>query len=166
MGNIFNQNTVMENQSKIVKVVAENLTRLMRQSLTLNTIAAVAAKSGMGTGTVDRIKKGQLPTSIEKIELLAKAFDISPAALISSGGIAEEGDIYFQETRKIIHIMQNTDNRGREKILSKAIDELLLHNAFLSMTSAQLKSEMSGVGKISQVTNGDQLLGVGKLPRP
>ena len=80
MGNIFNQNTLMENQSKIVRIVAENVTRLMSQSLTLNTIAAVAAKSGMGTGTVDRIKKGQVSTTIDRIELLADAFGVPSGA--------------------------------------------------------------------------------------
>lgn len=150
MGNIFNQNTFMENQSKIIRIVAENVTRLMSQSLTLNTIAAVAAKSGMGTGTVDRIKKGQVSTTIDKIEQLAEAFGVPVCTLVAKGGIPADADLYYPETKEIIRIMQDTDNRGREKILSRAKDELLLHNAFLRQTSIETAGQISGISKVNR----------------
>ena len=166
MGNIFNQNTVMENQTKIVRIVAENVTRLMSQSLTLNTIAAVAAKAGIGTGTVDRIKKGQMSTTIDKIEQLANAFGVSAGAIMSKGGVSEDADLYYKETKEIIYIMQNTDNRGREKILSKAEDELLLHKAFLRQTSAETSAQVLGLSGVSKSISDNSSLNDEPLPPP
>jgi len=56
----------------------------MENSQNLRTVDQVAKRSGVGRGTVDRVKKAEVSTTIDKIEALAEAFGVSPAALLST----------------------------------------------------------------------------------
>ncbi|MBC7490074.1 MAG: helix-turn-helix transcriptional regulator [Glaciimonas sp.] len=74
----------MVNKSTDLKaVLAANLTALMQRHTTLNTVAEVATRSGVGRGTVDRVKKAEVATSIDVIEKLAEAFNVTPMYLLS-----------------------------------------------------------------------------------
>lgn len=82
MGFYLVDNSAMNKQTDLKTIVAENLTRLMADHITLNTIEKVAIRSGVGRGTVDRVKKGEVSTSLDTIERLAQAFDIDPVDLV------------------------------------------------------------------------------------
>lgn len=83
MGNALRQSNVMKT-GRLITLLAANLTRLMEGSQGLRTIDQVAKRSGIGRGTVDRVKKGEVSTTIDKVEALADAFGVSPAALLST----------------------------------------------------------------------------------
>ena len=67
--------------------------------------------------------------------------------LLGVNGVIADLDQAIQE---VIKIMQETDNRGREKILSKVKDELLLHKAFLLHTSAETSAQVLGLSGVSK----------------
>lgn len=83
VGNTLRQSNVMKT-GRLITLLAANLTRLMEGSQGLRTIDQVAKRSGIGRGTVDRVKKGEVSTTLDKVEALADAFGVSPAALLST----------------------------------------------------------------------------------
>ena len=70
----------------IVTRIAKNLSAWMLAHKTLSTLEAVVDKSGVGYGTVRRIKKGEINATIENLERIASAFDRSVADLIADPG--------------------------------------------------------------------------------
>lgn len=73
----------MKKTMKLEQILAKNITRLMETTTGLDTIDKVAQRSGVGRGTVDRVRKAEVSTKIETVELLAAAFGVSPLALLS-----------------------------------------------------------------------------------
>lgn len=68
---------------QLEKILSQNLTKLMAGHVQLNTIDAVAKRSGVGRGTVDRVKKAEVSTSLENVEKLADAFGVEPTTLLA-----------------------------------------------------------------------------------
>lgn len=66
----------------ISKIIGTNLTALMDGPQGLDTCKKVAAKSGVGFGTVQRAKNGDTNITVEKLAAIAKAFHIHPAELM------------------------------------------------------------------------------------
>ena len=70
-----------------VAVVADNLSRLMKhekdRKRPLWTAEAVAAKAGIGHGTVDRVAKGQTNVNIANLQAIAKAFGLRAWQLLA-----------------------------------------------------------------------------------
>lgn len=64
------------------KVVAENLTALMKDSKKLNSNPKLSELTGLGTGTLSRVKNAKINPTIDTIELLAKAFDLQSWQLL------------------------------------------------------------------------------------
>jgi transcriptional regulator with XRE-family HTH domain len=83
MGHFLMHNHAMSKHDNLKEILATNLTALMRDHATLNSVAEVAERSGVGRGTVDRVKKAEVSTSIDVIEKLADAFGVTPTALLS-----------------------------------------------------------------------------------
>lgn len=83
MGLFFVQNLAMVEKQKIISDLALKLTHLMSVTEGLRTIDQVSKKSGIGRGTVDRIKKGEVVTGIDNVAALAKAFGISTTEMLS-----------------------------------------------------------------------------------
>lgn len=77
---------------KLEAILAQNLSDLMEKTVGLDTIDKVAVRSGVGRGTVDRVRKAEVSTKIETVELLAAAFGVSPIALLSEQGEAEAAE--------------------------------------------------------------------------
>lgn len=63
-------------------VVAQNLSRLMDQSQTLDTIKKLSSRSGVGYGTIRRAKNGDGNTTIENLVEIAKAFGLKASDLL------------------------------------------------------------------------------------
>ncbi|PUA19608.1 S24 family peptidase [Glaciimonas sp. PCH181] len=82
-GFYLRQSNAMKNR-KLINVLATNLTRLMEGSQGLRTIDQLSKKSGVGRGTVDRVKKGEVSTTLDKVEAIADAFGVSAASLLST----------------------------------------------------------------------------------
>lgn len=76
----------------ITKTIADNLTRLMaaseREKVKLTTLKALAEKSKVGFGTVQRAKNGDGNITVQNLELLARAFGRSAIDLITESGSA------------------------------------------------------------------------------
>jgi len=62
--------------------IAENLTEWMADHKTLNTMKKLAAKSGVGFGTIQRIKNGEGNITAKNMALIASAFNRNPAELM------------------------------------------------------------------------------------
>lgn len=73
----------MKKIMKLEMILAGNLNQLMADTPGLNTVDQVAQRSGVGRGTVDRVRKAEVSTKIETVDLLATAFGVSPLALLS-----------------------------------------------------------------------------------
>lgn len=57
----------------------------MATHVELSTIDKVAKRSGVGRGTVDRIRKAEVSTSLDNVGKLAEAFDVESTSLLSPG---------------------------------------------------------------------------------
>lgn len=123
----------MENKQILSEIVAENLRQLMAGSSTLNTDERVAKRSGIGKGTVERIRKNQVSTSILNLGLLAEAFNIPVVNLITKGAIKEisSGNMQNEDIRAVIKLMESTDDKGRRKIRDAAEETLAEYDAHL-----------------------------------
>jgi DNA-binding phage protein len=64
------------------KFASDNLTKLMAKKAELDTLDKVAAKSGLGRGTIDRMKKAQTAITLDTLDDVAKAFKLHPWQLI------------------------------------------------------------------------------------
>lgn len=73
----------MKKNMKLEDILAKNITDLMAATTGLETIDKVAQRSGVGRGTVDRVRKAEVSTKIETVALLAAAFGVTPIALLS-----------------------------------------------------------------------------------
>jgi len=67
----------------ILKTISANLNTWMMDTPGLRTIDEVAAASGVGFGTVRRIRKGEINATIQNLEAIAKAFKRTAIDLLS-----------------------------------------------------------------------------------
>lgn len=67
----------------LTETLAANLSDLMDRDADLNTVQKVSVRSGVGRGTVDRVRKAELATSLDNVEKLASAFGRDPVELLS-----------------------------------------------------------------------------------
>lgn len=64
--------------SNTTKVLAENLGRLMRFHHDLDSNPKLSKKSGLGLGTISRLRNGDVDPNLATLESLAGAFGLSP----------------------------------------------------------------------------------------
>lgn len=64
------------------QILAENINELMRTHL-LSSNEKVSSSTGLGTGTVQRIRRAESSATLKTIELLAQAFKVHPSTLIT-----------------------------------------------------------------------------------
>ena len=72
----------MPKTTPIKDVLAANLNRLMKSDSTLSTCKKLSMRSGVGNGTVDRLRKGKAVCNIETLEALSRAFKREPWQLL------------------------------------------------------------------------------------
>lgn len=82
----------------IAKVISHNLTVWMAETPSLDTFKKVAAKSGVGFGTVQRAKNGDGNITVEKLTAIAEAFGRKPAELMMPPSAAPSGTEAVKET--------------------------------------------------------------------
>ncbi len=63
-------------------IVSRNISRLMSQSQTLDTVKKVSARAGIGFGTVRRARNGDGNTTVENLAAIARAFGVKPEDLL------------------------------------------------------------------------------------
>lgn len=64
------------------QILADNINDLMRTHQ-LSSNEKVSSSTGLGTGTVQRIRRAESSATLKTIELLAQAFKVHPSALIT-----------------------------------------------------------------------------------
>ena len=64
------------------KVLAENLKLLMAQHADLGTLAKITTRSGISNGTLDRIRRAEVATTVDVLERLGAVFGIEPWELL------------------------------------------------------------------------------------
>lgn len=79
-------------QMDIAKVIGANLTALMASHPGLDTFKKIAARSGVGFGTVQRAKNGDGNITVEKLTAIALAFGRHPAELMIPDGACQGGE--------------------------------------------------------------------------
>lgn len=129
----FSNNPCMD----IAKLISDNLTAWMAATPSLDTFKKVAAKSGVGFGTVQRAKNGDGNITVERLTAIAAAFGRQPAELITSPSdairAASDAEAYpltplphksaREERIAAIHtLLARTDDYGLVAILEKAKD--------------------------------------------
>lgn len=73
------------NASSTAKVLGENLLALMKAHPDLGSNPKLATRTKLGTGTISRLKNGQVDANLETLERLAKAFHVEPWQLLVPG---------------------------------------------------------------------------------
>ncbi|MFZ6724687.1 helix-turn-helix domain-containing protein [Undibacterium sp. MH2W] len=137
----------MENKQLIGEILAENLSQLMATSSTLNTYAKVAKRSGIGKGTVERISKYQVSTSISNLEALAEAFNVSVASLITKGAITEK-PTYHPEIEAVVSLMLKTDDHGKVRVryaVEDAMAQYSLNKRIIDNSDQDIEIAIAGI---------------------
>lgn len=75
----------------IAKIIGANLTAWMAATPALDTIEKVAARAGIGFGTIRRTKNGDGNITVEKLTAIALAFGRHPAELMIPDGVCQGG---------------------------------------------------------------------------
>lgn len=66
----------------IESVLAANLNALMASDESLNTVEKLAKRSGVGTGTIDRLRRAEVSARLHTVAAIAKAFQLAPWQLL------------------------------------------------------------------------------------
>ena len=129
----FADNFLME----ITAIIAANLSDWMKTSQTLDTIKKVAARSGAGFGTVRRAKNGEGNTTIQNLELIARAFGRPTEDLIRQASYAKAGTVSALAAQEpatvapliaeLVSIAERISDRGQAELIGRAKEVALLH---------------------------------------
>lgn len=100
---------IMQNytmKKPIKQIMSERLDYLMRVNPSLETLQKLADKSGVGYGTVRRVKSADaVDVSLENIAQIADAFNLSVAEFLSepgtAGGLDSEESVLIQKFRTL-----------------------------------------------------------------
>lgn len=112
------------------QVIAANLTAWMAATPALDTLKKIAAKSGVGFGTVQRAKNGDGNITVEKLTAIAAAFGRQPAELLVDPGPAMAGEVLElrpktqreERIEQINALLTQTNDFGVVAVLEKAKD--------------------------------------------
>lgn len=130
MGWNLRQSAPMKKNMNLTSILATNLTRLMDETVGMDTVEKVSSRSTVSRGTVDRVKKGEVATKIETVQLLANAFGLTPVQLLSenlgrgsgsaSGEAPTSDDPFLQWTNRreagLLSAYRNADDEGKDTI--------------------------------------------------
>ena len=120
----------------ITATIAENLNAWMQASPTLDTIKRVAARSGVGFGTVRRARNGDGNTTIQNLAAIARAFGRSTEDLIRPTHYSQADNITrlsVQEPRtpplmaELMAIAETISDRGQAELIGRAHEIARLH---------------------------------------
>ena len=83
MGFFCADNNPMAKGKNIKQVLADNINRLMGGNPDYDTTLKLAKRSGVGNGTVGRIRNAQVAATVDTIEAIAAVFRIKPHELLA-----------------------------------------------------------------------------------
>lgn len=119
----------------ISHIIAMNLTTWMEGHPSLDTLKKLAARAGVGYGTVRRARKAEGNLTVENAEAIARAFGKTTRELVTpvadANMVAEPGVRYLsgelpngerRRAQQIIELMQQTNEFGQVALLEKAKD--------------------------------------------
>lgn len=115
----------MKNRPKLMHSLADNLERLIAKNPHLSTNKAIEERSGVSRSTVQRIRaKEEVSPSIDKVEAIASAFNVTASELLSQGAelAAKEEHVTtaMDEVIELLALYQQAGARDRENILELA----------------------------------------------
>ena len=102
----------------IKSVVAQNISKLMAESRSLDTIKKVAARSGIGAETVRRARNGEGNITVDNLAAVAKAFGVDITYMVSVSPIEPSATVLP------IKIEQKTARRRRVDAIHALIEEI------------------------------------------
>jgi hypothetical protein len=107
------RNTLLGMRKKpVAEVLAANLKALMQSKPNLSSGPKLERASGISQKTISNMTAGRYSTTIGSIEGVAKALDVPPYVLLLPGA--------DQNVLEIVRAYSQTDDRGRELLLSAA----------------------------------------------
>lgn len=74
------------NSKRIEKVLADNINKLLGDHSYLNSNPKIAERTGLGTGTISRVRNADGSTKLETVEALSKAFGVTVTELLTEQG--------------------------------------------------------------------------------
>jgi transcriptional regulator with XRE-family HTH domain len=113
---------------KLEAILAQNISQLMESTPGLDTIEKVSIRSGVSRGTVDRVRKAEVSTKIETVEMLAAAFGVSPLELLKQSGTdaasndpapaRAEYTLHWADAKEdaLLTAYRSTDDEGRRTL--------------------------------------------------
>lgn len=117
--------------------IASNLDTWMTSTPNLDTLKKVAARSGVGFGTVQRARNGDGNTTIKNLTAIAKAFNRSIEELLRSptdyakGGMVTDlparQPVIPPLISELIAVAETISDRGQAELIGRA-KELALHH--------------------------------------
>lgn len=117
--------------------IAGNLSAWMDETPNLATLKKVAAKAGVGFGTVRRARNGDGNTTIKNLTAIAKAFGRSIEELLrapptyATGGIVTElparEPVIPPLIEELIAVAHTLSDRGQAELIGRAKELALLH---------------------------------------
>lgn len=138
----------MRKRVDLNRVLAVNITRLMDTHEHLGTLAKVAERSGLGTATIDRIKKGTVSTSIDNVSILASLFNVPVSTLLSPNMETTDALCQTEEIFAVVNAMKDTDETGQVKMRLAALDALELHK--LHLAKVRMMREQCGYDPVKE----------------
>lgn len=124
----------------ITDTISENLSAWMSASADLKTLKKLAARSGVGFGTVRRMKNGDGNPTIKNISDVARAFGRRPEDLMlaAQGHVASESTVlnycaeppastYTSLMIELTKIAETIDDRGMHILIDRAEEVAARH---------------------------------------
>jgi transcriptional regulator with XRE-family HTH domain len=129
----------------ITKIIAANLDAWMASSSNLTTIKKVAARAGVGFGTVRRARNGDGNTTIQNLDAIARAFKRHPTDLLQTNQPypinATVIDVGAREPPPLIGellvVAAQINDRGLAELLGRAKELAAQHPKILKANAAR-----------------------------
>jgi len=118
MGFTVHQNAQMKRRQPLGEILATNLNRLMENHPVLKSNKALGAREGLSTGTVGRVRNGEVSPTLETVEAIANAFGVSPMDLFRGAESGQLGPLTTTETMLVVLFRSLPEEVQRRIILS------------------------------------------------
>ena len=117
---------------EISAIIAANLAAWMQATPALDTIKKVSAKSTVGFGTVQRARNGDGNTTIQNLELIARAFKRRTEDLLAppSGQVQQpvaEYEVMPPLIAELVDTAHQISERGQIELIGRAKELARLH---------------------------------------
>ena len=99
----------MDTRTSSRQILAENINRLMQSTLALNSNTKLVKRSGLGLGTMGRVRNAEAAATIDTLDRLAECFGVQPWQLLEPQDVtqlppAEQPLIGFQPSSTALEL--------------------------------------------------------------